>query len=213
MTWTTGVSPIYHLWPLGHHLVLLVLFCTLLDPRPCVLSNFKRRHDSIFCGVPQEFGTSLTNSLSESKSWFTKSRIVCDFYQCLIWEIFLAVIGFSSLLPLVDLLWSNYWVLSPLSDFLMFFKCYLFFYFLRFNWGITIFSWLLWLWFTLLFTLTYMCAHYLSVIFPHAVCPFRHFIYYFHTDLPIYQRTCLGSLSLCLAIGSVIWLAFLLYLP
>ena len=138
MTWNTGVSPIYHLWPLGHHLVLLVLFFTLFDPWPCVLSNCKRCHDSVSCGVPQEFGTSLPNSLSESKSWFTKSRILGAF-KCLIWEISLV---FHPFLRLVDLLWSNYWVLSPLSNFLMFFSVTCSSIFFALTEVIAIFSWL-----------------------------------------------------------------------
>ena len=66
--------------------------------------------------------------------WITKSRIACDFYQCLIWEISLDVIGSYPFLPLVDLLWSNS-ESYPHSRTSHVLQCYLFFYFLRFNWG------------------------------------------------------------------------------
>ena len=105
MTWTTGVSPIYHPWPLGHHLVLLGLFCTLFDPWPCFLSNCKRCHDSVFCGVPQDFGSSLPNSLSESLSLV----LHVTFTSVLFGRFLLMSLVLHPFLPLVDLLWSNYW--------------------------------------------------------------------------------------------------------
>ena len=112
--------------------VLYPIRSLIFDLWPCVLSNCKRCHDSVFCGVPLalRYQIRYLNRTPGSLSLV----LYVTFTSVLFGRFPLISLGFSSLSPLVDLLWSNSESYSHFRTSHVL-QCYLFFYFLRFNWG------------------------------------------------------------------------------